>query len=72
MAKYNDLNKQFINGAWADGCESVLIDNLNPVTDEIIHKMSSPGTKDIDAALMPLKAGLNSKNKSPKRSPPGI
>src|ERR1700710_2762406 len=51
MEKYTNLNKQFINGNWADGSDSAMIDNLNPFTDELIHSLSSASHADVDAAF---------------------
>jgi len=56
MEKYTNLNKQFINGEWTDGTENVLIDNLNPYTDEIIHSLNSAGHPDVDAAFTAAKS----------------
>ena len=51
MEKYINLNKQFINGNWIDGAENVVIDNLNPYSDEIIHSLNSASHADVDAAF---------------------
>lgn len=51
MEKYTNLNKQFINGIWADGTENALIDNLNPFSDEIIHSLASASHTDVDTAF---------------------
>jgi acyl-CoA reductase-like NAD-dependent aldehyde dehydrogenase len=56
MEKYSNLNKQFINGVWKDGSENVVIDNLNPFSDEVIHSLNSAGHPDVDEAFAAAKA----------------
>ncbi|WP_374950092.1 aldehyde dehydrogenase family protein [Mucilaginibacter sp.] len=51
MEKYTNLNKQYIDGAWKDGTENVVIDNLNPFSDVVIHSMNSAGHADVDEAF---------------------
>ncbi|MES2109840.1 MAG: aldehyde dehydrogenase family protein [Bacteroidota bacterium] len=51
MENYTNVNRQFINGKWADGGDSALINNLNPYSDEVIHSLSSANKKDVDAAF---------------------
>jgi len=51
MEKYTNLNRQFIDGKWADGSETATIDNLNPYSDEIIHSLNSASHADVDTAF---------------------
>jgi len=51
MNAYSDLNKQFINGTWADGSEQDTIDNLNPFNGEVINTFRCAGTGDVDRAF---------------------
>ena len=55
MSSYTALNKQFINGHWTDGRAEVMIDNLNPFTEEVIHSLPSAATSDVDSAFQAAK-----------------
>lgn len=50
MEKYQELNKQFINGEWKDGGEQETIENLNPYDNSIINTFKGAGTHDVDDA----------------------
>jgi acyl-CoA reductase-like NAD-dependent aldehyde dehydrogenase len=50
MEKYQDLNKQFINGEWKDGGEQDTIDNLNPFDNSVVNTFKSAGKQDVDDA----------------------
>ncbi|MBO0931824.1 aldehyde dehydrogenase family protein [Fibrella sp. HMF5036] len=51
MIRYTGLNRQFINGNWTDGRAEVMLGNLNPFTEEVIHSLPSAATNDVDTAF---------------------
>ena len=47
---YQNLNQQFINGIWCTGQSSRETVNLNPYTQDEIHRLHNASTADVDAA----------------------
>ncbi len=50
MTKYQNLNQQYIAGAWKPGSENNNIDDYNPYDQSIVATFKSAGLKDLDEA----------------------
>jgi len=51
MERYNDLNKQFINGEWSDGNSTETVENLNPYDNTLLNTYKAASKDDVDAAF---------------------
>lgn len=50
MKSYENLNLQFIDGAWGKGNSDSVIKNLNPFDESLIHEIQASSEEDVDAA----------------------
>lgn len=55
MSKYENLNKQFINGQWLDGRGNDQIVSYNPYTDEEYIRLQAVSMDDVDKAYQAAK-----------------
>jgi acyl-CoA reductase-like NAD-dependent aldehyde dehydrogenase len=50
MEKYEELNKQYINGEWREGREDETIENLNPYDNTLLNTYKGASKADVDEA----------------------
>lgn len=50
MAKYTDLNLNYIDGEWREGKSEEVIESLNPWTDEVYATVQAASYEDVDEA----------------------
>ena len=48
--RYNNLDKQFINGQWVAGQSGKTLYNINPYTQQTIFEIAAASQNDVDAA----------------------
>ena len=46
----NVYDKQYIDGKWVEGSGTVILEDRNPLTNELLYTYRSAGPEDVDAA----------------------
>lgn len=61
-----DYTKQFINGEWVESTGSVIIDVINPATEEVIGQISDGTEEDLNKAVVAARAAFSSFSQTTK------